>query len=73
MEFRQYRRIAIAEMAPWEPDQDLSGVSISEPDKLAGSPKPGDMIARNPANHADRWLIAAAYFEANFEPLGGRR
>jgi hypothetical protein len=25
------------------------------------------MIARNPKNHADKWLVAAAYFADNFE------
>jgi hypothetical protein len=45
----------------------LGNVSISQTDRDAGSPKAGDMIARNPKNHADRWLIAAAYFEDNFE------
>ena len=45
----------------------LDGVSISQVDRDAGSPREGDMIARTPANHADRWLVAAAYFEDNFE------
>jgi hypothetical protein len=27
------------------------------------------MIARNPKNHADQWLVAAAYFADNFEAL----
>jgi hypothetical protein len=26
------------------------------------------MIARNPKNHADQWLVAAKYFADNFEP-----
>jgi hypothetical protein len=43
-------------------------VSISLPDLEAGSPKAGDMIARNPKNHDDQWLVAAAYFADNFEP-----
>jgi hypothetical protein len=67
--YRQYRRTQIAEMAPWAADTDMSDVSVSQPDREAGSPQPGDMIARNPANHADKWLVAAAYFAANFEPL----
>lgn len=66
-EYRHYRRTQIAEMADWTPDFDMSGVSISHPDQEAGSPKTGDKIARNPANHADKWLVAAAYFAANFE------
>jgi len=27
------------------------------------------MIARNPKNHDDQWLIAADYFADNFEPV----
>ena len=68
-EYKQYRRTQIAEMADWAPGFDMAGVSVSEPDKRAGSPLPGDKIARNSANHEDRWLVAAAYFEANFEPI----
>jgi hypothetical protein len=68
-EYKQYRRSSIAEMTPWNSDFDMSGVSVSAPDKAAGSPKDGDMIARNPKNHNDKWLVAAAYFADNFEPL----
>jgi len=64
----KYRRSRIAELRPCQPGEDMIGISISEADRKAGSPKPGDMIARNPANHADQWLVAAAYFAANFEP-----
>jgi len=42
-------------------------VSISEEDIKAGSPKLGDMIARNPKNYEDQWLVAKAYFEDNLE------
>jgi hypothetical protein len=41
-------------------------VSISEADRANGSPKAGDMIARNPVNHDDQWLIASEYFAKNF-------
>jgi hypothetical protein len=68
-EYRRYRRTQIAEMADWEPGLDMTGVSISDADRQAGSPKLGDKIARNPANHADRWLVAQDYFAANFEPI----
>jgi len=68
-DFKRYRRSQVAEMADWEPGFDITGVSISEPDKEAGSPKQGDKIARNPKNHADKWLVAAAYFADNFETL----
>lgn len=68
-EFSKYRRTNIAEMRPYVEGEQLDGrVSISEADRENGSPKTGDMIARNPANHADKWLVAADYFAANFEP-----
>lgn len=44
-------------------------VSISAADREAGSPKLGDMIARNPKNHEDQWLVAKKYFEDNLEPV----
>lgn len=67
--YKKYRRTQIAEMKPYEPGEDLGDVSISAADRKAGSPKRGDMIARNPKNHDDQWLVAAAYFADNFEPL----
>jgi hypothetical protein len=68
-EFVKYRRTQIAEMADWAPGFDMTDVSVSEADRKAGSPRTGDKIARNPANHEDRWLVAADYFAANFEAL----
>ena len=68
-EFTRYRRKQIAELRPYVPGEKLSGVSISDVDKQAGSPKQGDMIARNPKNHADKWLVAAQYFADNFEEI----
>lgn len=71
-EFKQYRRTQIAEMRPyvdgeiWPVD---FPVSVSEVDILNGSPKVGDMIARNPKNHKDQWLVAKQYFEDNFETM----
>lgn len=68
-EFKQYRRKQIAQLTCWKPGFDMTGVSVSLPDAENGSPKHGDMIARNPKNHADMWLVAAQYFSDNFEPL----
>lgn len=71
-QFQKYRRSQIAELRPYEDGEVLSDrVSISLADKEAGSPKPGDMIARNPVNHDDQWLVAAEYFDANFEAYDG--
>ena len=68
-EYRKYRRTQIAELADWHPDFDMSGVSVSEADRQNGSPKEGDKIAQNPANHSDRWLVSAEYAATNFEPV----
>jgi hypothetical protein len=68
-QFKPYRRKQIAELRPYIKGETLDEVSISSEDRKAGSPKTGDMIARNPKNHADQWLVAEAYFTDNFEPL----
>ena len=71
-DFKQYNKKQIAELRPVEKNDtkenlQLNGVSISEPDLNNGSPKPGDMIARNPKNHKDQWLVSEQYFKDNFE------
>lgn len=68
--FQQYRRTQIAEMRPYIEGEILSErVSISKSDLENGSPKLGDMIARNPRNHDDMWLVGSEYFKVNFELL----
>lgn len=67
--FKQYRRKQIAELRPWSAGEPMDAISVSAPDREAGSPKPGDMIAKNPKNHADLWLVAAQYLADNFEEL----
>ena len=82
--FKKFRRTQIAEMRPvteqdikdFENDKNTHSlkdtefkVSISEVDKQNGSPKIGDMIARNPKNHNDKWLVAEQYFKDNFEEI----
>ncbi len=70
MTYRTYRRTQTSEMTPWFPGfPDMADVSVSPADLAAGSPKLGDMIARNPKNHADKWLVAAAYYADNFEEM----
>ena len=86
MEFKKYRRTQIAEMRPvtkrdiqsFLNDKNLHSlrdtefrVSISDVDKYNGSPRIGDMVARNPKNHNDQWLVAEQYFKDNFEELVG--
>lgn len=70
-EFKRYRRRGVSEMRPYVPGETLdSKVSISQADLDGGSPKAGDMIARNHENHDDQWLVEKTYFEENFEPAG---
>lgn len=72
-EWNQYKRTNVAEMRPVTEDEIMFGVvssiSVSEADEKAGSPNKGDMIARNPNNHDDKWLVAAKYFQENFEEV----
>ncbi len=79
-EFKQYQRTQIAEMRPVNQNDinrfKMHGylqcgtlVSISEADLKNGSPRWGDMIARNPKNHKDKWLVAEQYFKDNFEAI----
>jgi len=67
-DFRQYRRKHIAELRPWQPGDDMTGISIGQVDRSHGSPKQGDYIARNPKKHEDQWLVTAEYFAEHFEP-----
>lgn len=67
--FAHYRRKELAELRPYVPGEPMERITISPELALQGSPKPGDMIARNPANHKDQWLLSAEYFAANFEAV----
>ena len=68
--FKQYQRKQIAELRPYKEGEILEDrISISQADLENGSPKVGDMIARNPKNHDDMWLVAKEYFEDNFEEI----
>lgn len=69
-----YRRTGLSEMRPYVFDEDLTGISVSEPDLefmsicAVQGRDPGGYIARNPKNHADQWYVAQAYFDENLEP-----
>lgn len=61
--FRKYRRKEIAELRPYTDGEKLSSnISVSEIDRENGSSKEGDMIARNPKDHKDQWLVNGEYF-----------
>lgn len=65
--FKEYRRTQIVEMCPWENGYSINGLFISNKDKKSGSPKRGDMIARNQKKPEDMWLVSKKCFEDNFE------
>jgi len=68
--FKKYRRKTISEMRPYIEGEILpKELSISNADLKNGSPKKGDMIARNPKSHNDQWLMAKDYFEENLEEI----
>lgn len=71
MSFKKYKRTNVSEMRHVTQEEIEHGldprISLSAADRENGSPKPGDMIARNPQDHGDMWLVAAEYFVENFE------
>lgn len=67
--FKQYRKKNIAEMRPYIEGEPMDTISLSVADEQNGSPKLGDMIARNPKDHFDMWLVSKEYFEENFEEI----
>lgn len=64
---KNYRKKQLQPMYLWTPQTDMDGVSVSDADKANGSPKNGDMIAVNPSNLSDRWLVASDFFISNYE------
>jgi hypothetical protein len=64
--FKQYRKKRTVDIRPYRDGEVMTGITISSVDKENGSPKSGDMIAVNPENPADMWLISAAYFADNY-------
>ncbi len=62
-----YRKRNLQELTPWVEFLPMNLFSISEEDKKNGSPKKGDMIAINPKNSRDMWLVSEKFFKDNYE------
>lgn len=62
-EFKNYRRKRITEMRPYVPGENMELIGIGEEARRSGSPKLGDMIARDPINHFDQWLVHKEFFD----------
>ena len=76
--FKKYTRTGVAEMRPVTKREINEGamimsmystISISIEDIENGSPKKGDMVARNVKNHSDQWLVAGDYVKDNFKEV----
>lgn len=66
--WKQYKRKGLSEMRPFIEGEDLSKISISEPDKQLET-LVGGYVARNPKNHKDQWYVAKKYFDDNLEQV----
>lgn len=66
---KYFKKNAVQPMEAWEEGYDMKGVSVSEADAAAGSPKEGDFIASNPKNPDDKWLVAADFLKENYEDV----
>ena len=62
-----YRKNNLQELTPWVECLPMDMVSISQADINNGSPKKGDMIAFNPKDSTDMWLVAKKFFVENYE------
>ena len=62
-----FRKKQLQKLIPWTPDLPMALVSISAADKNNGSPKDGDMIAFNPKDATDMWLVSKQFVDDNYE------
>jgi len=66
---KYYQKKMKQPMRQWTQNEEMDLVSVSDADKQNGSPKQGDMIAFNPNNLDDRWLVAKRFFDENYEEI----
>lgn len=65
-QFKKYAKSQLAEMRPYVNGENTDDIVIRPDDLAKGSPKQGDMIARNPKNHTDQWLVSEKFFKENY-------
>ena len=61
--FKFYRKKNLQMMRPYEPGENLTGISVNKED----TPELGGMIAMNSDNPEDKWYVAKKFFEDNYE------
>ena len=64
-EWKKYRKSTVTEMIPWSADVSMDAITVGVEDR-ADHPRLGDMVARDPANPSDMWLVVKEFFEANY-------
>lgn len=72
LDIRDYRNTKIDKvhrMFPWFAAIDTVSVTISDEAKATGSPKLGDMIAVNPKDRTESWLVTEQEFKADYEQV----
>lgn len=68
-QFVQYSRITIVEARPYVAGEDMTNILV-----IPGTePKEGDMIARNPRDRDEQWLMPHGEFTTNFESVAESR
>ena len=65
-EFKLYRKKQLQAMRPYVPGEDMTGISVSAPDKALPA-LDGGMIAQSATNPDDKWYVAAKFFADNYE------
>ena len=65
-----YTKKKLQELIPWTPDLPMGLVSVSVFDKNNGSPKKGDLIAINPEDATDMWLVAESFARDYYHYVG---
>jgi len=61
--FKKYTRVSTYELRPYIVGESIKEVAIADQDIINSSPKKGDMIARDPKNHKDKWLLSEEYIK----------
>lgn len=69
-DFEQYeRQVTTGELRPYVPGESLFNITVSEQDiQNYGCPKAGDMVARDPKDRDNQWLVSKEYFEKHYKP-----
>jgi len=63
--WKKYRKGTITEMMPWTPDVSMDAVTVGV-EFRANHPRKGDMVARDPNNPSDMWLVVEEFFDNNY-------